>query len=244
MAGSVGHARRKAPVKRKKGTGTLRVYEEIRERILSLALKPGANLQESELVQQLGFSRTPVREALIRLGAEGLVEVLPNRSARVSAIDLSRVNEFFEMFDVEQRAVTRWAALRREPTDLEFIDSKRLAFEKAVEEDNVESMSVANTDFHMAIAGACGNHFAAQQYDALLVWALRLSRLSLIYEGGRDLKKSEHLNRIVREHRAFVKHLKSGNADGAEEIARVHTETFRNRVLSYIGHNLAPDIRL
>ncbi len=68
--------------RRAKGTGTTYVYQRLREGILSLDYVPGANLDEAQLVESFGLSRTPVREALIRLAADGLVVLLPNRGRR------------------------------------------------------------------------------------------------------------------------------------------------------------------
>src|SRR5688572_6773470 len=98
------------PVKRSKGAGAEHAYQELRERILSLSLAPGADLEESVLVATLGMSRTPVREAIIRLASDGLVTLTPNRGARVAPISLDEIRAFFEALDLCQRAVTRLAA--------------------------------------------------------------------------------------------------------------------------------------
>ena len=76
-------------VRRAKGTNTAWLYEKLRKAILSLSVQPGENLEEKELVERFGISRTPVREALIRLASDGLVVLLPNRGARVAAVDFS-----------------------------------------------------------------------------------------------------------------------------------------------------------
>src|SRR5262245_59247774 len=74
---------------RPKGTGTQRVYRDVRDDIIALRLSPGADLDEASLEQRFGVSRTPVCEALIRLASEGLITLLPNRGARVAQIDIS-----------------------------------------------------------------------------------------------------------------------------------------------------------
>ena len=68
---------------RAKGTSTAWIYERLRRDILSLSIDPGEDLDEAGLVERFGMSRTPVREALIRLASDGLVELLPNRGAKV-----------------------------------------------------------------------------------------------------------------------------------------------------------------
>src|SRR6185295_9881124 len=91
-------------------TSVLQVYEYIKERILSLEFPPGMNLANVDF-SHLAVSRTPVREALIKLAHEGLVTLHQNRGAWVSEITLSDVRQFFEALDVAQRMVTRLAAL-------------------------------------------------------------------------------------------------------------------------------------
>src|SRR3954468_16840506 len=141
---------RQAPPRRRngrKGTGVLHAYGQLRERILHLEIPPGTNLDEVGYAKMLGISRTPVRQAFIQLGAEGLVDLLPNRSARVTPVDLPRVREFFEAFDLVQRAATHWAACRRTTTELAVINEQRLAFERAAEQLDTRAMMDTNLRF-------------------------------------------------------------------------------------------------
>lgn len=232
-----------ATVKRPKGSGARWAYEEIRSKILSLELAPGKAFDEQELLASLGLSRTPIREALIHLSAEGLVELLPNRAAKVSGIDLTAVREFFEALDANQRMVTRWAALRRNNDDLKRIDEERRNFERAVTIGDVAAMAQSNLAFHQAIASACGNGLIAKNYAQLLAFGLRLSHISLAYEESTAGKRETHLEDIVREHLDMLGHLIAGDADAAESTSRVHTERFRTRVLEFLRMNLASDMR-
>ena len=227
--------------RRPKGTGTRWAYEEIRNQILSLQLKPGADLDEQVLIGILGVSRTPIREALIQLAAEGLVEMLPNRGARVSRVDLSGVREFFEALDAAQRMVTRWAALRRTQRDITIIDAGRRSFEKAAADGDITGMMDTNLAFHEAIGTTSGNALVAKHYAQLLALGLRLSRISLAYEGT-ETRRDQHIGAIVEDHRIMTGHIVAGDADAAEETARAHTELFRKRVLEYMTSSLATDM--
>ena len=104
---------------RPRGTGTDTVYQSIRAQILNLTLKPGSDLDENQLVRQFKMSRTPVREALIRLSSEGLIKLMPNIGARVASLTANEVPQLLEALELAQRATTRWAAVRRRPDDLE-----------------------------------------------------------------------------------------------------------------------------
>jgi DNA-binding GntR family transcriptional regulator len=134
-------------------------------RILSLELAPGKDLDEQELIASLGVSRTRrSAKRLIQLAAEGLVELLPNRGARIAKIDLPGVREFFEALDANQRMVTRWAALRHTKDDLRRIDEgDGGAFDAAVASGHVGEMMSTNLAFHEAIAAACGNALSRTQ---------------------------------------------------------------------------------
>ena len=229
----------------RKGMGVARAYDEIRDQIVHLGLRPGQDLDEMLFVRRLGISRTPVRQAFIQLQAEGLVEILPNHGARVAPLDLTTVREFFEAFEVTQRMATRWAALRRTDADLAHIDAQRRAFEEAVTGGDFRAMMEANLRFHVAIGSSCGNKLVGKQYAQLLTLALRLSRLALIYETGGPVRtRAQHLADIVREHRKMNELISRRDAEGAELIAREHTELFQRRVSEYLAHTLAQSVSL
>src|SRR5204862_291127 len=93
---------------RPKGTGTHAVYAELRRRIMRLDLAPGADVDEQALVREFKLSRTPVREALLRLAHEELVEIIPNRGTRVAALHFHEVGEIFDALEITIRLTSRW----------------------------------------------------------------------------------------------------------------------------------------
>ena len=222
-----------------KGSGTLRLYSELRERILNLELTPGDLLEEAVIERALGASRTLVREALIRLTAEGLVEQSPNRGARVAPIAVTALPQYFEALDLVQRAITRWAALRRTPAQIQAIVRARDGFEQAVVAGTTGAMNSANTSFHDAVAAASGNIYFERQYRLLLAEGVRLARLTLIYAAPDGSLPQDHLARIMADHRSMTDAIGAGDADGAEALAAGHAVLFRSRVDSYLAQNLA-----
>ncbi|MBM3549149.1 MAG: GntR family transcriptional regulator [Alphaproteobacteria bacterium] len=226
------------PVKRSKGEGGEAAYQALRERILSLSLAPGADLEESALVEALGLSRTPVREAIIRLASEGLVTLTPNRGARVASISLDEVRGFFEALDLCQRAVTRLAAARRREGDLARIREVGKVFESAARKRDADAMAKTNFDFHMAVADAGGNPWLARFFGELLNQGMRLSRLALVYDPPMGRSRGQHGQDIVEEHREMMEAVIAGDAAAAEDIASRHTDLFRRRVMGFIAENL------
>jgi DNA-binding GntR family transcriptional regulator len=167
------------PIGRPKGTGSQRIYEVLRERILALEMSPGSGIDESALVGEFGVSRTPVREALIRLSTDGLVTLLPNRGASVSPLDIDEIPELLEAMELCLRVTSRWAAIRRTDVDLVAMRDQQTALAKASQRDDYVAMSEANSAFHLAIARSARNRHFIKLYRGLLPQYHRLS-LSLL----------------------------------------------------------------
>lgn len=144
-----------------------------------LDLTPGGDLDEARLVRELGLSHTPVREALVRLAAEGLVVMLPNRTTRVACLGLSDVKEHLEAFELIQRAATRFAAQRCFETDQNGMAVHRAGFERAAPAGDVTGMIEANWRFHQAIGAAAGNRHVQRYYKQLLTDGLRIANLTM-----------------------------------------------------------------
>ena len=237
--------RRNTAPKKKRKPGTQLAYDYIKRSILSLDFAPGKSLVEKDIVKQLGVSRTPVREALIKLASEGLVEMRQNRGARVTDITLLDMREFFEAMDVTQRMVTKFAAMRIQPSALEALRKHVQEFDSHAAEGNVSGMQEANYRFHAMIAANCGNKIVEEQYLKLLSIGERIAYYSLAYEGSHNAQgSSTGLEEIGKQHRDMLTFLVEGRADKAEDIARKHVETFRKRVMSSITASLAPAINI
>ena len=239
-------SRRKSnpPARRPKGTGRQFVYDFLRRRILTLEYAPGEALDEASLVEQLGVSRTLVREAVIKLASEGLAEVLPNRGTRVAGFDLNEVKAFHEALELNQRAVTCWAAIRSNSKHHAKIKRTRLAFEQAAQVRDAEAMIESNRQFHLAIAAGAGNSMVEASYSRLLMTGLRLSRLLVTYDFSRDATLASHLDRIVDQHRQIELAIVRGDSEAAEKLGAAHARLSLDRALASLGDTLASRISL
>lgn len=218
----------------RKGAGRRHAYERLRDNILGLTLRPGARIDEGALVRDLRMSRTPVREALIRLAGEGLVELLPNRGARVAEMPLSSLPEFFEALSLLQRATHRWAALRRTPDELSRIEAAQQAFTRVARTDP-SGIPDANRAFHAVIAEAGHNAFMLQKYCELLDQGLRLTRFTVIYDPPEGTTRKRHFDAVIAEHVALVAAIRKADPDAAEKLATDHVNLFRKRVVDYLA---------
>lgn len=206
------------------------VHDILQREILSLALRPGAPLDETQLAQRFGMSRSPVREALNRLAAQNLVVMLPNRSTQVAPLDLSDFPRYVEALDLLQRICTRLAAERRSDADLEEMRRRARGFDESLAPYDYLEMSAANKAFHMAVAGAARNRYLAGQYGALLDEGRRLLH---VYFG--HLATARYGNPLAEEHHRMIEAIAARDAAAADRLAQVHTRGFRDLFLEALG---------
>ncbi len=226
-----------------RGTGAAHAYDTLRREILGLELAPGQDLDEAGLVARLGLSRTPVREALIRLAADELVVLLPNRGAKVAPLDLADTPRYIEALDLAQRAVNRFAALRRTRADLDRIGAARDAFEESVPGGDAMAMTERNRDFHAAVAEAAQNRYVAGHYVRLLDQGMRLLRIPFAYDPAGD-GADAHIARIVADHRAIAEAIAARDADRADSLGHAHAALFQSRLMMFLQQNLAAGVVL
>ncbi|MBI4924155.1 MAG: GntR family transcriptional regulator [Devosia nanyangense] len=222
-----------------RGASVQTVYAQLRQAIVELALPPGSPLDEVRLSQQFVMSRTPIREALVRLAANGLDITLPNRSTIVSPIDFERMPVYFEALSLMYRVSTRGAAIRHEAGDLEKIRAHQAAYAEAVETRDVSAMIGTNRDFHVTIAEAAGNPYFTAFFARLLDEGRRLLRL-YYYQPVED-----HLpRRYVDEHEAMVSAIEKGNAELCDELGAAHATQIVRRIQDYIARDMTSAMRL
>nr|WP_210334818.1 GntR family transcriptional regulator [Mesorhizobium mediterraneum] len=226
-------------VKRARGTGWKSVYDTLRNEILSLALQPGQLLDETTLAERFDMSRSPVREALIRLSGEDLVITLSNRSTIVAPIEIATFPKYVEALDLAQRMNTRLAAALRTDADLKIIARRQKEFEAAVRTGNHLQMSEANKQFHMAVAHAGKNPFLASFYERLLNQGQRMLHLHFEY-----LERTHEGYLLTDEHQLMLEAIKSKDVELADELAHAHTRQFQDNFINFMRENYTTDVTL
>jgi DNA-binding GntR family transcriptional regulator len=218
--------------KRARGMGLKLAYETIRDEILSLDLRPGQLLDETTLAERFGMSRSPIREALIRLAGEDMVVMLPNRSTIVAPIDITSFPKYVEALDLAQRINTRLAAELRTEADLKVISARQRGFELAVRAGKHLAMSEANKQFHMAIADAGRNPYLASFYERLLDQGRRMLHLHFDY-----LERTHDGYLLTDEHAQMLDAIRARDVERADALAHAHTRQFRNNFMDFMTEN-------
>jgi DNA-binding GntR family transcriptional regulator len=189
-------------------------YLAIRDRIDDGRLARGMRLHQEQLAAELGISRTPVREALRRLAAEGRVDIRTNRGARVADIDTSHMPEPYEARLVVEPGAAALAA-KRGLVEPQQRMRDAIAAQRAAVGDVARSFA-ANRRFHVALVEASGNQLLVQFIEHL--WVARIG--AAIYE--HQAETPERMLLDADEHEAILDAIAGGDARRAESLARRH----------------------
>lgn len=192
------------------------VYARLKQYILDNRYPPGAQILESEIAVELSASRTPVREAFVRLQQEGLLEIVPRHGVRISALSPNDMREIYEvLMSLEPTAVELLAARKPDKAELASLVKSCDAMEAALEgEPDLQAWAAADEDFHLNLARLCGNGRLAAMI--MQVWdqahRARMFTLSL-----RPLPVQS-----TAEHRAVLQAILAGDVERAREIYHAH----------------------
>jgi len=215
------------------------VHDTLRAEILTLKLAPGQPLDETTLAARFRLSRSPVREALIRLAGEELVVTLPSRSTIVAPIELALFPKYVEALDVTQRMHARLAAQLRSDADLQDIAGKQRDFEAALKTGDHLAMSEANKNFHMAIARAGKNPYLIAFYERLLDQGRRMLHMHFEF-----LERTPGGQMLTGEHDEMLAAIAARDADRADALAHAHTRQFRDSFIRFMSENYAAGLSL
>ena len=191
-----------------------RVYAHLREEILSGALPPGTELQEVALSASLGVSRGPIREAIGRLAAEGLVTVRPRRGAVVRALSTEEFLEAYQVREALEVMAVRLAVPRLTEADLATLDAYVDEMTRCADGGDTQGFFEANTGFHRALFDLSGNRMLRDLYRGL---CSQIDRYRL-----RSLELRGNVQRSIAEHKAIIRAARAGDVERAVHLVSEH----------------------
>lgn len=214
-----GQNRRNLPHPRNNQKIATLVHQRLREDILSLALKPGSTVSEKELSLAYGVGRTPVREALLRLADEGLVEVVPKSGTVVTRIPMAKLPQAIVIRKALEDVAVRAAATRASKSDLLGLRMLLARQSEAAAVGDEAAFHAADEGFHAAIAEAAGYPEIWSLVKQVKVEVDRYRRLTLPQTG--------RMVRVQRDHAAVADALEARNAEAASRAMAAHLDTLR-----------------
>ena len=191
-----------------------RVFHSLREDILSGKYKKNEELKEKNIGEELGVSRTPVREALRQLELEGLVTIIPNRGAYVVGISKDDIRDIYEIRSRLEGLCARWAAVKITKEQLEELDENVYLSEFHAAKGNSEQILELDNKFHEIIYEASNSKVLEKTLRDFHHYVERVRKITLS-----DPNRAFDSN---GEHKEILEALKLHDQDKAEELATVH----------------------
>lgn len=192
-------------------------YAQVKSRILNNELSPNTQVLEQDLAKELNMSRTPVREALIRLERDGLVEVLPRHGMRVLPLSVRDMQDIYEVLTVLESLAAQRLAERKPTTDeLKPMLDAQADMDAALEKEDLVAWANADARFHKSLLELCGN----ERLSAIAMTAFdQAHRARMITLHMRPLPKQSN-----KDHHALLEAITNGNGTQASRIHRAHRE--------------------
>lgn len=208
----------------------------LREEIYSGRLRPGERLAEVELCERLDISRAPLREAILALRTDGLVDIRPHRGATVTELTETDIREVYGLRLLLEPVAAREAASRRDPADLAHIEAQFEELRAAMVRENPLPVALAHAGFHRAVARASGMPRMASFIDVLCTQMLAC-------HGVGYAMVPAQIDSIVEDHAPLLDAIRSGDEERAEEAMREHFRPIDPMVEAYasLGARDAPD---
>jgi GntR family transcriptional regulator, rspAB operon transcriptional repressor len=203
------------------------VFDLIRQEIVRSSLTPGTPLSEAALSQRFGVSRTPIREALLRLSEEGLVQIVPQVGTYVTRISLAKVYEAQFIREALECAAARAAAQNPQRIDTALLEGIMTRQRRAASAGDHSAFYAADEELHASIAAASG---FPRVWSVASAEKLHLDRVRML-----DVSQRPNLGELVKQHAAVVDALKSGDQRGAEDAMRAHLRDVFDRLRPLIA---------
>ncbi|WP_434797819.1 GntR family transcriptional regulator [Terrisporobacter vanillatitrophus] len=192
------------------------VFENLRTAILDGNLKAGQRLMEVQLAEQLGVSRTPIREAIRKLELEGLVVMLPRKGAYVANMSFKDLIDVLEIRASLEGLAASLASERRRDEDIVELERVAKEFEKSVRETNIDDVLKKDVEFHEKIFIMANNKKLYQLITSL--WE-QVHRFRVTYVSNYEASLS-----LVDEHNRILEAIKEGDSELAKKYATEHIE--------------------
>lgn len=198
-----------------------RVFNTIRENILSGRYLVGEELKETAIGEELGVSRTPVREALRQLELEGLVEIIPNKGAYATGITNKDIRDIYAMRSLLEGLCTRWAVENITEKEIEELEEVQCLFEFHLKHNNLQNVVELDSKFHDILYRASNSKMLTHTMTDFHHYVERVRKVTL--------SSVERAEKCYEEHNAILAACKNKDGDLAEKLANEHVaSTIKN----------------
>ncbi len=206
-------------------------YADLKRRVLTLRLKPGADLDEVKLATEYGLSRPPLREVLRQLAGEGYVTLRTNRGAQVSSMTYETLRTFFMVAPMIYAAVARLAAMNARPDQIAELKEVQRGFRNALAGGATEERVALNDRFHALTGEMADDVYLMPSLRRLLIDHARIGMT--FYRPNRP-EMGARLATAADQHDEMIACIEAGDEDGAAAVARAHWTLSRDQIESFV----------
>lgn len=203
------------------------VFETLREAIIQGRLRPGERMMEIQLAEEMGVSRTPVREAIRKLELEGFVVMVPRKGAFVAGISIKDIVNVFEVRAAMEALAAGLAAERITSEEMEELERSLVQINEVSSRDNIDDIVALDSSFHDIIYRASRNERLIQIVTHLQEQIHRFRTASLSQPGRTKW--------ALGEHKKIVEAISDRNVELAQSLAREHIENAEQSMLNALG---------
>ena len=214
-----------------RGTAKSTAYDDLKRAILTLERKPGTALEETELCDLYGLSRTPLREVLQQLAGEGYVTLQLNRGARVSDMTHYTLRDFFLAAPLIYSAVLRLAAQNATAAQIAELKQAQDDFRAALEKGDVIARALTNDRFHRITGHMAGNSYLLASLDRLLI---DHTRIGMTFFRPKSGAREDRLELASRQHDEMIDAIEHGDDDRAAGLALEHWALSRDQIELFV----------
>jgi DNA-binding GntR family transcriptional regulator len=209
-------------------------YQEIYQRIMTLSYTPGQRLEEKRLVAELGIGRTPVREALMRLADDFMVESHPHKGAVVRPMSLPNTRAVFSALRILECGVAELAVQAENNAFLVEMEVANQAIEQAMATNDLVAMVSANSRFHHSYARCSQNSYLVNALHKVRCETNRLACLSYGTEVDPEWTLQTHYRTVIEEHERIIETIKTRNLIRLTKTIIEHIRAFQQRIVKYM----------
>jgi DNA-binding GntR family transcriptional regulator len=212
-----------------------KVSDHIREAILHGNFEPGDWIRQKRVADELGVSQMPVREALKKLAAEGLVEHIPYRGVRVVTFVVEDIADLYAQRAYLEGRAAKAAALLMTPDDFEYLANLQLQMKKNLAPENVQLYRDLNRNFHQKIYRSSQRNYLIRTLDQLWLAFPSMLFTHFLQTSSLPLPRKEEAD--IQEHRAIITALKNRNAVAAEQAVFEHISASGEAFITFLDAN-------
>ena len=207
------------------------LYDHLKTAIMTLELRPGADLDEASLSEEFSLSRTPLREVLRQLAGEGYVDLRENRGARVSEMSHTTLRDFFLAAPMMYGAVLQLAAKNARAVQIDTLKAAQEDFKAALYSGSSADRAMTNNRFHEITGEMADNIYLMPSFQRLLI---DHARIGMTFYRPQDKTMVENLSEACAQHDAIIAAIETGDEATAGQLAIDHWNLSRDQIELFV----------